>query len=122
MSHSVAAARPGVIEHVHETLTEDHLAVTEPIGKAIGTGLLISSTAIIPTDRPSDEGWVRPIGGLLRVVSELTVYVGLFMVVLAAATILPMQSEVALAGLLVAGYSPGFSPWSRASVIYSAPS
>ncbi|MDX0766092.1 DedA family protein [Sinorhizobium medicae] len=38
--------------------------------------------------------------------SELAVYAGLFLVALAAATILPMQSEAALAGLLVSGYSP----------------
>ncbi|WP_018236823.1 YqaA family protein [Ensifer sp. BR816] len=38
--------------------------------------------------------------------SDLAAYAGLFTVALAAATILPMQSEAALAGLLVAGYSP----------------
>ncbi len=38
--------------------------------------------------------------------SELAVYAGLFLVALAAATILPMQSEAALAGLLAAGYTP----------------
>lgn len=38
--------------------------------------------------------------------SELAVYSGLFFVAFAAATILPMQSEAALAGLLIADYSP----------------
>lgn len=38
--------------------------------------------------------------------SELAVYAGLFFVAFAAATILPMQSEAALAGLLIADYSP----------------
>lgn len=38
--------------------------------------------------------------------SDVTVYAGLFAIALAVATILPMQSEAALAGLLVAGYSP----------------
>ncbi|APG87981.1 YqaA family protein [Sinorhizobium americanum] len=38
--------------------------------------------------------------------SDLSIYAGLFAIALAAATILPMQSEAALAGLLVAGYSP----------------
>ena len=38
--------------------------------------------------------------------NELTIYVGLFVAALAAATILPMQSEAALVGLLIADYSP----------------
>ncbi|OCP35750.1 YqaA family protein [Ensifer sp. LC163] len=38
--------------------------------------------------------------------SELAIYAGLFLVALAAATILPMQSEAALAGLLLSGFSP----------------
>lgn len=39
--------------------------------------------------------------------ADLAVYAGLFMAALAAATILPMQSEAVLVGLLVADYSPG---------------
>jgi membrane protein YqaA with SNARE-associated domain len=38
--------------------------------------------------------------------TDLAVYAGLFATALIAATILPMQSEAALAGLLLAGYSP----------------
>ncbi|MBP1871915.1 membrane protein YqaA with SNARE-associated domain [Ensifer adhaerens] len=38
--------------------------------------------------------------------NELATYAGLFVVALAAATILPMQSEAVLAGLLIADYSP----------------
>ncbi len=38
---------------------------------------------------------------------DFAVYAGLFLVALAAATILPAQSEAALAGLLISGYSPG---------------
>lgn len=37
---------------------------------------------------------------------DLAVYAGLFMAALAAATILPMQSEAMLVGLLLAGYDP----------------
>lgn len=37
---------------------------------------------------------------------EVTVYAGLFLAALAAATILPMQSEAVLVGLLLADYSP----------------
>jgi len=37
---------------------------------------------------------------------DFTVYAGLFLAALAAATILPMQSETLLVGLLLAGYSP----------------
>ena len=39
--------------------------------------------------------------------ADLAVYAGLFLAALAAATILPMQSEAVLVGLLVADYSPG---------------
>jgi membrane protein YqaA with SNARE-associated domain len=39
-------------------------------------------------------------------VTDLAVYAGLFMAALVAATIFPMQSEAALAGLALAGYSP----------------
>lgn len=38
--------------------------------------------------------------------TELAVYAGLFLTALAAATILPLQSEAALVGLLLSGYSP----------------
>lgn len=38
--------------------------------------------------------------------SEFAVYCGLFLVSFAAATILPMQSEAVLAGLLMADYRP----------------
>lgn len=38
--------------------------------------------------------------------TDLAVYAGLFLVALAAATILPMQSEAALVGLLVTGAYP----------------
>lgn len=38
--------------------------------------------------------------------SDLPVYLGLFFTALAAATILPMQSEALLAGLLLADYPP----------------
>lgn len=38
--------------------------------------------------------------------TDLAVYAGLFMAALVAATIFPMQSEAALAGLALAGYSP----------------
>lgn len=38
--------------------------------------------------------------------TDLAVYAGLFMTALVAATIFPMQSEAALAGLFLAGYSP----------------
>ncbi len=38
--------------------------------------------------------------------TDLAVYAGLFATALIAATILPMQSEAALAGLLLVGYSP----------------
>jgi len=39
-------------------------------------------------------------------VNDLPIYLGLFLTALAAATILPMQSEAVLAGLLLAGYPP----------------
>lgn len=38
--------------------------------------------------------------------SELAVYAGLFTAAFIAATLLPMQSEAALVGLLLSGYSP----------------
>jgi membrane protein YqaA with SNARE-associated domain len=38
--------------------------------------------------------------------SDLAVYAGLFFAAFIAATILPMQSEAALIGLLLSGYSP----------------
>ncbi len=38
--------------------------------------------------------------------SDVAVYAGLFLAALAAATILPMQSEAVLAGLLLSGYTP----------------
>lgn len=38
--------------------------------------------------------------------ADLAVYAGLFLAALAAATILPMQSEAVLVGLLLADYSP----------------
>jgi len=38
--------------------------------------------------------------------TDLAIYAGLFLAALAAATILPMQSEAALVGLLLTGYSP----------------
>lgn len=38
--------------------------------------------------------------------TDLAIYGGLFLAALAAATILPMQSEAALVGLLLTGYSP----------------
>ena len=41
-----------------------------------------------------------------RRMTDLAVYAGLFLAALAAATILPMQSEAALVGLLLADYSP----------------
>jgi len=41
-------------------------------------------------------------------VTDLAVYLGLFAVALAAATILPLQSEAALVGLLV---TDSYSPW-----------
>jgi membrane protein YqaA with SNARE-associated domain len=40
-------------------------------------------------------------------VIDLGVYAGLFVTALAAATVLPMQSEAALVALLLAGYPPG---------------
>ncbi|WP_395015269.1 YqaA family protein [Dongia sp.] len=40
--------------------------------------------------------------------TELAVYAGLFVTALAAATILPMQSEAVLAGLLLAGSQPAW--------------
>lgn len=40
-------------------------------------------------------------------IGDLAVYAGLFLAALAAATILPMQSEAVLVGLLLADYSPG---------------
>ncbi|ALA19126.1 MULTISPECIES: YqaA family protein [unclassified Chelatococcus] len=40
--------------------------------------------------------------------SDLAVYAGLFLAALAAATVLPMQSEAVLAGLLL---SEAYSPW-----------
>jgi membrane protein YqaA with SNARE-associated domain len=39
--------------------------------------------------------------------TELFAYAGLFLIALAAATVLPLQSEAALVGLLLADYSPG---------------
>lgn len=45
--------------------------------------------------------------GRCRVMGDLAVYAGLFLAALAAATILPMQSEAVLVGLLLADYSPG---------------
>lgn len=44
--------------------------------------------------------------GLRGVMADLAVYAGLFLVALAAATILPMQSEAVLVGLLLADYTP----------------
>jgi membrane protein YqaA with SNARE-associated domain len=38
--------------------------------------------------------------------TDLAAYAGLFLAALVAATILPMQSEAALVGLLLSGYSP----------------
>ncbi len=38
--------------------------------------------------------------------SSVSVYAGLFLAALAAATILPMQSEAVLVGLLLSGYTP----------------
>lgn len=38
--------------------------------------------------------------------TDLVAYAGLFLTALAAATVLPMQSEAVLVGLLVADYSP----------------
>ncbi|MFM9849695.1 MAG: YqaA family protein [Hyphomicrobiaceae bacterium] len=38
--------------------------------------------------------------------TDLAVYAGLFMAAFAAATVLPMQSEAVLVGLLLADYSP----------------
>jgi len=38
--------------------------------------------------------------------TDLAIYAGLFLTALAAATIVPMQSEAALVGLLLADYSP----------------
>lgn len=38
--------------------------------------------------------------------TDIAVYAGLFLAALAAATILPMQSEAVLVGLLLADYSP----------------
>ena len=38
--------------------------------------------------------------------TELFAYAGLFLIALAAATVLPLQSEAALVGLLLADYSP----------------
>ena len=38
--------------------------------------------------------------------SDLAVYTGLFLAAFVAATVLPMQSETALVGLLMSGYSP----------------
>ncbi len=38
--------------------------------------------------------------------TDLIAYGGLFLIALGAATILPLQSEAALVGLLLAGYSP----------------
>ncbi len=38
--------------------------------------------------------------------TDLAAYIGLFMTALVAATVFPMQSEAALAGLVLAGYSP----------------
>ncbi|MFG1283183.1 YqaA family protein [Xanthobacter autotrophicus] len=38
--------------------------------------------------------------------TDLAIYAGLFLTALAAATILPMQSEAVLVGLLLADYSP----------------
>ncbi len=43
-----------------------------------------------------------------RRMTELAVYAGLFVTALAAATILPMQSEAVLAGLLLAGSQPAW--------------
>lgn len=53
---------------------------------------------------PGAGEWLH---GLPRM-SDLAVYAGLFMTALAAATVLPMQSEAALVGLLLAGAQP---PW-----------
>tara|TARA_R110000868_G_scaffold267154_1_gene526425 strand:- start:494 stop:964 length:471 start_codon:yes stop_codon:yes gene_type:complete len=44
--------------------------------------------------------------GQNSVMTDITVYTGLFLASFAAATILPMQSEAVLVGLLLADYSP----------------
>lgn len=44
--------------------------------------------------------------GRCRVMGDLAVYAGLFLAALAAATILPMQSEAMLVALLIADYAP----------------
>jgi membrane protein YqaA with SNARE-associated domain len=48
--------------------------------------------------------------------TDLAVYAGLFLTALVAATILPMQSEAALAGLLVGGRYPAWALLAVASV------
>ena len=48
--------------------------------------------------------------------TDLAVYAGLFLAALAAATILPMQSEAVLAGLLVTGAQPAWLLITVASV------
>jgi membrane protein YqaA with SNARE-associated domain len=40
-------------------------------------------------------------------VTDLIAYGGLFLIALGAATVLPLQSEAAMVGLLLADYSPG---------------
>lgn len=53
--------------------------------------------------------------------AELAIYLGLFMAAFAAATILPMQSEAALVGLLLTGeYAVRYSWPSQASAMSSA--
>lgn len=54
--------------------------------------------------------------------SELAVYAGLFLVALATATILPMQSEAALAGRWLQGTRHGCSSQSQALATCLAPS
>lgn len=43
---------------------------------------------------------------MTALLASLTVYLGLFAIAFGAATLLPLQSEAALAGLLLTGYSP----------------
>ncbi len=65
-----------------------------------------SLTATIQNGRARHEAFPCAAAGRCWMMGDLVVYAGLFLAALAAATILPMQSEAALVGLLLADYSP----------------
>ncbi|WP_281277308.1 MFS transporter [Hankyongella ginsenosidimutans] len=99
---------PDEIEHTHDTLDPDHphLSGTTNVSGGIAMFTPTSLTATIQNGRARHEAFPCAAAGRCWMMGDLVVYAGLFLAALAAATILPMQSEAALVGLLLADYSP----------------